>query len=159
MVFLKEQFKVRREQPGIYIVVGEVYPTQIIVTSELSEKDNFWLASLRKGLTEEQLAKVITEAADKPGADAYLYAVINANIKTMEDLNMRRKEGVVFSEKLDAFFRERYASDIAKSEAKWKTEGKAERDIEIAQNLKKMGLGVSQIQQATGLSSGEIECL
>jgi len=72
---------------------------------------------------------------------------------------MKRKEGVVFSEKLDAFFRERYASDIAKSEAKWKTEGKAEEKIEIARNLKKMGLGVSQIQQATGLSSAEVKRL
>jgi len=158
MAFLKEQFKVRREQPGIYIVVGEVYPTQILVTSELSEKDNFWLASLRKGLTVEQLAKVITVAADKPEADAYLYAIINANAEKMEEL-MRRKEGVILTEKLDAHFRERYAVFIAQGVAQGVAQGKAERDIEIARNLKKIGLDVSQIQQATGLSSAEIKRL
>jgi len=169
LAFLRknEKFKVWQEQPGIYVVEGEVYPTQILVTSKLSEKDNFWLASLRKGLTEEQLEKVITVAADKPEADAYLYAVINANIETMEDLNMRRKEGVVFSEKLDAFFRERYAVFIAQGEAEGeakgkaegKAEGKVEGKVEVARNLKNMGLSVSQIQQATGLSSAAIKRL
>jgi len=151
----KKNFKVWREQPGIYIVEGEIYPTQILVTSELSEKGNFWLANLRKGLTAEQLEKVLAEAADKPGTEAYIYAIINANIGTMEDLNMRRKEGVVFSEKLDAFFRERYASDIAKNEAKLR----AERDIEIARNMKKKGSPVSDIIELTGLSSAEIKRL
>ena len=156
LAFLKKKnFKVWREQPGIYIVNGEVYPTQILVTSELSEKDNFWLANLRKGLTAEQLEKVLTEAADKPGTEAYIYAIANANAEKLEELYMRRKEGVIFTEKLDAFFRERYASDIAKNEAKLKAEGK----VEVAQNLKKMGLDLNQIKQATGLSSAEIKRL
>jgi len=156
LAFLKKKnFKVWREQPGIYIVKGEVYQTQIIVTSELSEKNNFWLANLRKGLTAEQLAKVLTEAADKPGTEAYIYAIINANIGTMEDLNMRRKEGVVFSEKLDAFFRERYASDIAKNEAKLR----AEEKTEIARNMRNEGCKPEFISRMTGLSSAEIKRL
>ena len=80
---------------------------------------------------------------------------------------MRRKEGVVFSEKLDAFFRERYAVFIAQGEAEGeakgkaegKAEGKVEGKVEVARNLKNMGLSVSQIQQATGLSSAAIKRL
>jgi hypothetical protein len=159
LTFLKKKFKVWQEQPGIYIVEGEVYPTQIIVTSELSEKDNFWLVNLRNDLTEEQLAQVITMAADKPEVDAYLHAITNANAEKLEELFMRRKEGVILTEKLDAYFTERYAPAIAKGEAKGKAEGKAERDIEIARNMKKKGYPVSDIIELTGLSTAEIRRL
>ena len=74
----------------------------------------------------EQLAKVITVAADKPEADVYLYAIINANAEKMEEL-MRRKEGVILTEKLDAHFRERYAVFIAEGKA----EGKAESVLTV----------------------------
>ena len=126
LTFLRNQFTVQRVQQGIYVVEGEVYPTQILVTAELSEKDNFWLAHLRKDLTAEQLVQVITMAADKPEADAYIHAITNANAETLKDLFMRKKEGVVFTEKLDAFFRERYALDVAQVEARGRAEGEAE---------------------------------
>ena len=43
----------------------------------------------------------------------------------------RKKEGVIFSEKLDAFFRERYSPLIAEGKA----EGRAEEKIETARNM------------------------
>jgi predicted transposase/invertase (TIGR01784 family) len=110
---------------------------------------------LRKGLTAEQLAKVLTEAADKPGTEAYIYAIANANAEKMEELFMRRKEGVVFTEKLDAFFMERYAPEIAKRTAEVKTEGV----IEIARKMKSEGCDLEFISKMTGLSSKEIKRL
>ena len=117
LAYLRKQLKVRHEQPGIYLVEGERYPTQIIVTTELPREMNFWLANLRNDLTEEQLAQVITAAAGKPEADAYLHAITNANAEKLEELFMRRKEGVILTEKLDAYFTERYAPAIAKGKA------------------------------------------
>jgi predicted transposase/invertase (TIGR01784 family) len=46
-----------------------------------------------------------------------------------------------------------------KGEAKGKAEGKAEEKIEIARNMKKMGLKINQIAEATGLSIEEIKPL
>ena len=127
LAFLKNQFTVRQAQPGIYLVEGEVYPTQVIVGMELSVKDNFWLANLRNDLTAEQLAQVLTVAVDRSESDAYIYAITNANAETLEDLYMRRKAGVILTEKLDAVFRERYGAQyIAEGEARGKAEGKAE---------------------------------
>ena len=124
LTFLKDRFTVRQEQQGIYLVEGEVYPTQIIVGTELSEKDNFWLANLRNDLTAEQLNKVLTAAEDKPDIDAYIFALANANVKTLEELYMQE---VIFSEKLDAHFTKKYAAPwIAEGEARGKAEGKAE---------------------------------
>ena len=54
---------------------------------------------------------------------------------------------------------QRFLHDQATDMEEAHNKGKAVRDIEIARNLKKMGLDVSQINQATGLSSIEIERL
>ena len=76
---------------------------------------------------------------------------------------MRRKEGVILTEKLDAHFREKYGATFiaegiaegeARSEAKWKAE-----KIETAKNMKKKGYPVSDIIELTGLSSSEIKRL
>jgi predicted transposase/invertase (TIGR01784 family) len=48
------------------------------------------------------------------------------------------------------------AKGIAKGIAKGHAEGHAEKALEIARNLKKMGLPVSQIAEATGLSPEEV---
>ena len=47
----------------------------------------------------------------------------------------------------------------AKGLKKGKIEGKTEGKTEIAHNLKKMGLSIEMIIQATGLSAEEIESL
>ena len=49
--------------------------------------------------------------------DAYVYVIAEANIETMEELEMRKKKGFILSERLDAFFREKFAPDIAEGEA------------------------------------------
>ena len=136
LTFLRKQFVVHQKQPGIYLVDGEVYPTQVIVTTELLEKDNFWLANLRKDLTTEQLEQVLTVAVDKPNTDAYIHAIINANREKLEELYMRRKKGVILTEKLDAAFTEKYGApwiDKGRAEGKvrWKAEGKAEAVITV----------------------------
>ena len=50
-------------------------------------------------------------------------------------------------------------SEIESAKDEGKIEGKLEEKIEIAQNLKKMGLSTTQIAQATGLTEAEIKAL
>jgi predicted transposase/invertase (TIGR01784 family) len=54
---------------------------------------------------------------------------------------------------------QRFLHDLATDIEEAQERGRTMRDIEIARNLKKMGLDVSQINQATGLSAMEIERL
>jgi hypothetical protein len=125
LAFLRKQYSVENVQPGIYAVVGDTSPTQIIVSEKLSEEDNFWLTHLREDLTEEQAKRVLDAAEGKERIDAYIYTIVEANTKTVEDLYMKKKQGVIFSEKLDAFFRERFAHDIAEREAIGEARGEA----------------------------------
>ena len=59
--------------------------------------------------------------------------------------------------------RKGYAKGVAKGEAKGRAEGRAEgrneRTIEVARNLKKMGLGPADIAAATGLGEDEVAAL
>ena len=48
---------------------------------------------------------------------------------------MRKKEGVIISEKLDGYFRKRYAPLIAEGEARGRAEGKAEEKTETAREM------------------------
>ncbi|MCL2709644.1 MAG: hypothetical protein FWE95_02090 [Planctomycetaceae bacterium] len=134
--FLKSRYAVRNVQPGIYMVVGDTSPTQILVADELPEEENIWLTSLRSDLTEEQLDRILAAAEGRTKVDAFLHTVIEVNAETMGEQFMRRKkEGVIFSENLDAFFRERYAPLIAEGKAIGVAEGKAEEKTVTARNM------------------------
>jgi hypothetical protein len=109
LTFLKSRYTVENVLPGIYYVEGDTSPTQILVSEELPEEDNFWLSNLRNDLTKEQLSRVFTAAHGRAKIDAYVYAIGEANIPAMEELFMQKKKGVILSEKLDAYFTERLA--------------------------------------------------
>jgi len=125
--FLGGQYMVHNVQPGIYLVAGDTSPTQIIVSEELPNEDNFWLTHLRDDLTEEQMVRVFTAAENRKAVDAYVYAIGEANAETMENLYMQRKKGVILTEKLDAYFTEKYGGlYFARGEAIGEARGKAE---------------------------------
>lgn len=46
-------YKLRAAFPGIYEVIGDVIPIQIILTQELSEKENLWLKNLTNNLNDK----------------------------------------------------------------------------------------------------------
>ena len=135
LAFLKKQYTVNNVNPGIYYVEGDTSPTQILVSAELPEDENVWLTGLRKELTEEQIRRVLAVAEGRDKIDAYLYTIAEANAEIMGELFMRKKEGVIISEKLDGYFRERYAPLIAEGKAIGVAEGRAEEKIEARRNM------------------------
>ena len=127
LAFLNERYTVTHVMAGIYLVSGDTCATQVLVSRELPEQDNLWLNGLRGGLTAEQLERLALSNEQGLPMDAFFQVVGEANIEALEDLSMRKKEGVILSEKLDALFREKYgATFIAEGEARGKAEGKAE---------------------------------
>jgi len=106
--FLNSRYAIAHVQPGIYIVDGDTSPTQVVVSEELSEADNLWLNSLRNDLTVAQFDRVDQSNEQKLPMDAYFQAIGDANVKVLEELYMQRKKGVILTEKLDAYFSEKY---------------------------------------------------
>lgn len=59
----KEQhLQVQRQEAGIYYVVGERFPIQFIVTSQLPEEENFWLHNLTNDLKNVEDAEKLLRA-------------------------------------------------------------------------------------------------
>jgi predicted transposase/invertase (TIGR01784 family) len=157
LAFLKKRFTVRQEQQGIYLVDGEVYPTQIIVVTELSDKENLWLASLRNDLTLKQLTQAFEASIGKPNIGPFIVAIANGNKKALEELYMQR---TILTEKLDVYFTEKYAAPwIAEGKAKGNAEGRSMEKVEIARNMKNKGYDPTAIAEVTGLPSAEIRRL
>jgi hypothetical protein len=136
LAFLRKQFAVQHMQPGIYLIEGEIYPTQILVGTELSKKDNFWLANLRNDLTAEQLEQVLDVSVDRPDTDVYVQAIINANAEVLEELRMRRTKLDTLLEKWhgDRWRAEGKAVGIAEGEAKGEAVGQRKLILAILKN-------------------------
>jgi predicted transposase/invertase (TIGR01784 family) len=64
-----------------------------------------------------------------------------------------------FKNCLDTAYKEGYKEGLAAAKEEIKAANKAEGIVEIARNLKQIGLDVSKIAQVTGLSIEEIEQL
>ena len=118
LAFLKDRYTVKSTERGIYRVEGDTSPTQVLVSEELSKEENLWLNSLRNDLTAEQFEQAAKSTERELSMDAFFHVIGEANIKVLEELYMK-KNGVILSEKLDAYFRDKYsAAYIAEGEAR-----------------------------------------
>ena len=135
LTFLKHQYTVQHVQQGIYLVERDTCPTQVLVSEELSEEDNLWLNSLRNDLTLAQFDRVAQSNKQTLPMDAYFQAIGEANAKVLEELYMRRKKGVILTEKLDAYFHEKYGPQfIAQGEARGIAIGEAQGEARGGRN-------------------------
>jgi hypothetical protein len=85
--------------PGIYQIAGYPLPIQVIENKKLPFEENLWLKGLTKDLN-AKAARSILEKSRKKGAEielkAYLYALINANLKAIEEELAMAKRGLPF---------------------------------------------------------------
>ncbi|MCL2191471.1 MAG: hypothetical protein FWB79_05740 [Treponema sp.] len=121
-------YAVEEKRPGIYTVIGDILPIQIIDSRKLGEDENLWLRGLDNRLDAGNWRRVTTEISrlGKPRrVGAYLDAVMRANKKklreafNMSDALMRMLEEEGLTKKWEAQIE-------ARGEARGKAEGKAE---------------------------------
>jgi hypothetical protein len=141
------------------VVTGDVPGIQILERKKLAPGEAFWLASLGRDLSVEGTRAVLEEAQRAPKGSpvgAYLYMLVAANeMKVREVLNMADMA------KIDRVFEglgivERYE---ARGKALGEIKGEQKKALEIAGNLKKIGLPLEQIAASTGLTAKQIKGL
>ena len=83
-----KKYDVEKAEDGIYNVKGDVFSIQILVTRELSEKENLWLKSLTNNPKEPENARQLIEDYQKNQEnDLYrsaLEAIMRANQKVFQ---------------------------------------------------------------------------
>jgi hypothetical protein len=117
----------------------------VIESKKLPESENLWLKGLAKDLNAATAGLILEESRKRgKGAEAelaaYLYALINANIKTMQEVLVMAKEGLPF---------DRWMEETGLA-AKWEAQGEArgKKDgLETAVALLRQGYTVEDIEQ------------
>ena len=84
-------YTVEETGPGIYTVIGDVMPIQIIDNRRLSADDNLWLEGLGKRLDPLEVIRLGDKAAKLPKVlvKPYFYIITRANFEAIEEaMNM-----------------------------------------------------------------------
>jgi hypothetical protein len=143
-------YGVEEKEPGIYEVEGYPLPVQIIESGRLDAGENLWLRGLKPGLNAEILSAILDESDKRKGASrgAYLYAVLETNIRVMKEVVEMRKKGQTLEDVLEEY------GLIAKWEARGEVRGKALGEARgkrtgwmEAITLLKQGYTVEQLEQ------------
>jgi hypothetical protein len=144
MEFLRRKGRViTRREPGIYLVEGMDFALQIIETKRLAPENNLFLGSLRTGLHEEQVRRILKETEGnkhRVAMDAYLDVLWRANLDSF--MEVTKQMGDVIEQSL----RELGWID------RWEKQG-MRKAIELLKNGQSPveNLTVEQVLQETGL--------
>ena len=90
--YLQEERGLRLEEnEGIYIIYGDYFPMQLILTSELSKTENFWLRYLTDDLqTVEEANKILGKYEGHQKENLYksvMNMIVNANREVFREAN------------------------------------------------------------------------
>jgi hypothetical protein len=89
-----KRYTVTEESPGIYRITGGLADIQVIESGKLPLEENLWLKGLNRGLNAETASVILKEGERKDkDAAAYLYAVLLANAKILEEALKMDKTG------------------------------------------------------------------
>jgi len=135
-------YTVEETSPGIYRVIGDYIPIQIIESRKLSEGENLWLKSLRNDLEVRGLSAILEQRKGQEqwdNVEAYIDVILRANSQFFKEVY--EMEFAVY----DKLFAE------AGIVPKWVEQGKEQGKEIMARNLLRMGIPAEKIAQAAEL--------
>jgi len=143
---------VKNSENGIYLIVGDIVPIQILESKNLSEEENLFLRNLRSNLSGADMQKTLETYKERKPLDdknVFLDRLIKANPNAfMEAMNMFT-EGVkdIFLEGAEKYgWLENKFVDVKKIE-------------QIAKKMLLRGLPVEDVAEDTGLSIDTINSI
>ena len=141
------KYSVEKTSIGIYNVIGDYYPIQVINTSKVSENENLLLKCLTSNLKSPLLNSLLTESKRHKEWRGLLAAYFNVIVTANEE---RFKEAYKMATKtLEDILRE--VGALENIEARGKQE--------IAKNMINMGFSIDVISKATEMEPEKIKSL
>ncbi|MDR3109322.1 MAG: hypothetical protein LBU65_06510 [Planctomycetaceae bacterium] len=139
---LQDDFEIVETGKGVFYVVGEFVPTQIVVVNNLDEKESIWLRNLRSNITCDEMRDLLVDKIPTyhkiMPLDAFAHFVSIANFKILMEL---RK---IMGKELDDFIAECYWYEeaIAKGKAEGIAEGEARGEAKLVLSALKFRFNV-----------------
>lgn len=127
---LKEErgYEIRNEEDGIYYIIGDKIPIQLILTQKLSEDENLWLKSLTDELKETETAKRLLEQYEKHKENGLYQSVMNLIVHANKE---KFQEAKSMCEALEELMKD----ELEAKKAEGITQGKAEGILELLSDL------------------------
>lgn len=146
----------QKQEAGIYYLHGDSFPMQLLVTKELSRKENYWLQSLRNNLKAGAEIQELMERYEAKKHSSYHQAAMNLIVRANWEQMKEEKE------MCDAL-RELFADELKESEEhgihKGILTGQAQ-GIALAKNIFKLaadGVSSSEIAAKCGISESRVK--
>ena len=134
--------------PGIYNILGDAVPIQVINRRRLSAKENLWLKSLSNELdyeTIEQVSRKARNLAKRMNVEALWDVIIRANVQILKEAAEMGKRTPTLEE---VFVKIGLA---AEAESKGEARGRKSEALDIAKNMANHGLPMETIAAVTKL--------
>ena len=150
MKFLKNErmLNIQVMGDGIFYIVNEIVPIQILANKQLSPVSNLFLHNLRSNLSAEEMLNTLQSYRERKPLDdknVYLDRLIKANLVVF-------KEALNMSETLKEIFLEG-AEEYGWLDGKYVEKKRIEQ---IAKNLLLLGISVEKVSEVTELSIEEV---
>ncbi|MDR0465021.1 MAG: hypothetical protein LBG94_07915 [Treponema sp.] len=167
------KYNIEETSSGIYSVLGDYLPIQIIESKRLSDRENLWLKSLKYNLEISNADAIIKESenrTERVSLSAYFSILLDTNPDIFEELqNMAvrtRKKRETFEEVftkagiIPEWMERGFKKGIVQGREEGLEEGfehgREEASIQIAKNLLAKGSTPQFVQEITGLSPDKI---
>ena len=100
-----KRIEVEKQEAGIYYLLGDSFPIQLVIVKELSKEENYWLQNLRCNLkTGEEIQEVVRryeQVKHKAYYSDVMNLIVRANQKQMEEeKNMCEALNELFAEEM-----------------------------------------------------------
>ena len=153
-------YSVEENSPGIYTVVGDILPIQIIDSRQLSPDENLWLKGLRNKLEPGEIQRVLIEISRQEKAariGAYLDVITRANYFAVEEA-MRMSSA---AKSLDEVFERTglAAKWEARGEARGEVKGEERKAVDVAQKMVNSGFPPETVAEMTDLDPEKIKAM
>lgn len=135
------KYEILKVDKGIYYIIGAMFPIQLILTSELSEKSNFWLRNLTNNLKEEnEVVELATEYEKNRNNELY---------KAMMDVIVRANKGLfeeVKEKDMCDAIRELFHDEIEEEIKKLLIELVRDQVLSIADAAKRLQISETEVE-------------
>lgn len=83
---MRNHYLIKEQEPGIYYILGERFPIQLIVTSRLTDEENFWLKNLTNDIRKKEIIDQMIEEYVKHKDDIYYRSVMDIIVRANEKM-------------------------------------------------------------------------
>ena len=139
-------------QDGIYYVYGDWFSIQIIVTKELSKKENFWLRYLADDIcTPEEAIEIMNEYESHQQDMLYrsvMSVIVNANKEIFKEVSeMRDIVRILYKEELDEAYETARAETRVQERLQFLQEFVDDGIITMEQAAQRFGVAVTRLEE------------